>query len=146
MLIGGSLFHLLPDIAENSSEEFNRGLTCIVLVVISVMVMLESFAELKSNRATQSKNQVHSAAELQNVSHNEDPAYAVSIAPSSEAAKKQPDSPQPQHQLSYAALLQQPDVLVNLMGEALHNLCDGIAIAAAFTLSWESGIKQLLLR
>lgn len=110
------------------------------------MVMLESFAELNGKRANESKNQVHSTAELQNVSRNEDPSYAVSIAPSSEANKKQPDSPQPQDQLSYSALLQQPDVLVNLMGEALHNLCDGIAIAAAFTLSWESGIKQLLLR
>lgn len=52
VLIGGSLFHLLPDIAEGSNSELNRGLTCIILVVISLMFMIDSHASMKRTKNT----------------------------------------------------------------------------------------------
>jgi zinc transporter ZupT len=140
VLIGGTLFHLLPDIAEGSSTELNQGLTSIVLIVVSLMVMLDSMVELKNANKTDAKQPA--ANELQSVSPVASPSYAVAIKPSSDTAGNMPDDPR--HKMSYSVLLQQPDVLVNLMGEALHNLNDGIAIATAFTLSWETGTVAYL--
>ena len=144
VLISGSLFHLLPDIAEGSSTELNRGLTSIVLIVISLMVVIDSVANMKRTKNDESSSKVHAEVEVQKVPNAGDPSYAVAITPSPEAAKEHRQNVPQQHHFSYLALLQQPDVMVNLIGEALHNLNDGIAIATAFTLSWKSGIASFL--
>jgi zinc transporter ZupT len=136
VLIGGSLFHLLPNIADGSSKELNRGLTSIVLVVISAMVVLDAVFELNGKKSD-IKEPVSN--DLQSVSPVPNPSYAVAIKPASNTTNKLPEDQD--QRMSYFVLLQQPDVLVNLMGEALHNLNDGIAIATAFTLSWETGIS-----
>lgn len=145
VLISGSLFHLLPDIAEGSSIELNRGLTSIVLIVISLMVVIDSVANIKRTKNDESSSKVHAEVEVQKVPNAGEPAYAVAITPSPEAAKEHRQNVPQQHYLSYLALLQQPDVMVNLIGEALHNLNDGIAIATAFTLSWKSGIASFCM-
>ena len=146
MLIGGTLFHLLPDIAEGSSEELNQGLTSIVLITISLMVVLDSVVEFnfKSIKKEAHVAPVAAVIELQSASKvgpTASATYSVAIAPSVEATNKKPDVSDVQlQQLSYLTLLRQTDVFTNLVGEAIHNLTDGIAIATAFTLSWETGI------
>jgi zinc transporter ZupT len=132
----------LPDIAEGSSSELNRGLTSIILVVISVLFMIDSHASMKHRDKQKSSSKVHSESEVQKHSSAADPGmpeYAVAISPSGDVTKKHQHPSVQQHHLSYSALLQLPEVLSNLLGEALHNLNDGIAIATAFTLSWASG-------
>ncbi len=143
VLIGGSLFHLVPDVTKDSSEDFKQVLIGTILVVISLMVGLDSFVELQSHNKVQPAILPHNAPQ-DGVDH------FVSVAPSSQIADGPVDglSPAPlqpqqqQQKLSYPALLQQPGVMVNLIGEAVHNLTDGIAIATAFSLSWESGVPH----
>jgi zinc transporter ZupT len=149
VLIGGTLFHLLPDIAEGSSDQLNQGLTSIVLIVISLMVTMDAVFEF-SHRKNNESNKVSPNTELPTVSnvHN---AVAPAEFPipirnassdSSHTANRATDGSLQLQPLSYSALLKQPDVATNLLGEALHNLNDGIAIAAAFSLSWASGMCQ----
>jgi zinc transporter ZupT len=141
VLIGGSLFHLLPDITEGSNEEFKQVLIGIILIVISLMVGLDSFVELQSSNKVQ-------PAIMSLTAPDDGVDRFVSVAPSSQSADGPADGFSPHHlqpqqhqqKLSYPDLLQQPGVMVNLIGEAVHNLTDGIAIATAFSLSWESGL------
>lgn len=146
MLIGGTLFHLLPDIAEGSSEELNQGLTSIVLITISLMVVLDSIVEFNFKSVKKEAHVAPVAAEIELRSASQagptaSSSYSVAIAPSMEATNKKPDASDVQlQQLSYLTLLRQTDVFTNLAGEAIHNLTDGIAISTAFTLSWETGI------
>ncbi len=67
VLIGGTLFHLLPDIAEGSTDQLNQVLTSVVLIVISLMVTLDAVFEL-SHRKNNESNKVNPNTELPTVS------------------------------------------------------------------------------
>lgn len=103
------------------------------------MVMLDSACEPDSKISATSKVEESTANDMQSVPPVANPAYTVAMKPCS-TARNSPDDHG--HQMSYSVLLQQPDVLVSVLGEAIHNLNDGIAIATAFTLSWETGINE----
>lgn len=149
VLIGGTLFHLLPDIAEGSTDQLNQVLTSVVMIVISLMVTMDAVFEL-SHRKNNESNKVNPNTELPTVSnvHNavapaEFPIPIKSASSdSSHTVNRKTDGSLQLQPLSYSALLKQPDVATNLLGEALHNLNDGIAIATAFSLSWASGMRQ----
>jgi zinc transporter ZupT len=134
--MGSTMFHLLPHIAEGSSHEQNQLLTSIVLITISLMILIDCFIASKSQSVNQSCNKVHSGVELQS---DNVPQHVVPIEKASDSEASKADSSPSSTCMTYAELLRKPDVMVNLMGEALHNLNDGIAIATAFSLSWQSG-------
>ena len=150
--MGDTLFHLLPQVSSNSSKSMNLLTTSIVLITIAVMLLIDSALHVRS----QVNNQVQSAAaapqpldakggdlEMQKVAAGaNEPSSAIAdpSVPSSAAAAIAclPPSAKPRR-MSLLELLKQPEIIVNLTGEALHNFTDGIAIAAAFSLSWTTG-------
>jgi len=153
--MGDALFHILPLVSAEASKSMNTLTTSIVLITIAVMLCIDAALHVRS----QVNNQVLDAAaappqldakgsndlEMQQVATNE-PSKAVAHAPSQSsatAAYLPPFVKQPH--MSLRALLKQPEIIVNLTGEALHNFTDGIAIAAAFSLSWTTGASAMLL-
>ena len=150
--MGDTLFHLLPQVSSNSSKSMNLLTTSIVLITIAVMLLIDSALHVRS----QVNNQVQSAAaapqpldakggdlEMQRVAAGaNEPSSAIAdpSVPSAAAAAIAclPPSAKPPR-MSLLELLKQPEIIVNLTGEALHNFTDGIAIAAAFSLSWTTG-------
>jgi zinc transporter ZupT len=114
------------------------------------MIMMDAFVELSHKMSNDSHHEsqkkvnpnieVSKASNINNtVAQKEFPISVENTVSSKPTIHAADNCLQPQP-LSYAALLQKPDVATNLMGEALHNLNDGIAIATAFSLSWESGM------
>jgi zinc transporter ZupT len=111
------------------------------------MVVLDSVVEFNFKSVKKEAHVAPVAAEIKLQSASQaDPtassSYSVAIAPSVEATNTNSVrcTDVQLQQLSYLTLLRQTDIFTNLAGEAIHNLNDGIAIATAFTLSWETGI------
>jgi zinc transporter ZupT len=111
------------------------------------MVVLDSVVEFNFKSVKKEAHVAPVAAEIELQSASQagptaSSSYSVAIAPSVEATNKNSVrcTDVQLQQLSYLTLLRQTDVFTNLAGEAIHNLTDGIAIATAFTLSWETGI------
>jgi zinc transporter ZupT len=118
------------------------------------MIMMDAIVELSHKKSNDSNNEspkkvnpnieVSKASDINQVLPADFP-IPFENALSSQSAIHATDSCPPQPQpLSYSALLLKPDVATNLMGEALHNFNDGIAIATAFSLSWQSGMPLTL--
>ena len=111
------------------------------------MVVLDSVVEFNFKFVKKEAHVAPVAAEIELQSASQagptaSSSYSVAIAPSVEATNNNSVrcTDVQLQQLSYLTLLRQTDVFTNLVGEAIHNLTDGIAIATAFTLSWETGI------
>jgi zinc transporter ZupT len=104
------------------------------------MVTIDAIYGSQQGSKIQTNSKMNSEIELPNVANNvTDHSVSVENAPPSQRAVQKTDDAQQLQRLTYQALLSNPDVIANLIGEALHNLNDGIAIATAFTVSWKSG-------